>query len=106
MFERFPILLVVGIRLTTNHYMDASQLPIYEAIENLPRFAESDVFIDTQLDTQTSDCSRNSESPVGTASRPENTSKVVYPEEFWRKPTPCDAIGQEYEKSCLARTRT
>ena len=106
MFERFPILLVVGIRLTMNHYTDASQLPIYEAIENLPRFAESDVFIDTQLDTQTPDRSRNSESPVGTASRPENTSKVVYPEEFWHNEAPTDVLGQAEEKSCLARTRT
>jgi len=94
------------IRLTMNHYTDASQLPVYEAIETLPNLAACAPSGDTQRDTQTPDFSSNPQSPAGTEISQNESSKVVYPEEFGHNQPVTDIIGQSDEKSCLARTRT
>jgi integrase len=94
------------IRLTMNHYTDASQLPVYEAIESLPSFGLSVAHGDTQRDTQTTDFCSNRQSPAGTELTPSDPSKVIYPEEFWHELTPLDTLEQSEAKSCLARTRT
>ena len=42
------------------------------------------------------------------AHRPAETesSKVLYPEEFWHDQAPTDIVGQSDEKTCLDRTRS
>jgi hypothetical protein len=95
------------IRLTMNHYTDASQLPVAEAIGKLPSFGSVDSdSSNPQLHPQTPDFSRNREALHGTLPPETESSKVVYPEEFWQDQTPIDTVGQSEEKSCLARTRT
>ena len=94
------------IRLTMNHYTDASQLPVYEAIETLPNLAAYAGSSDTQLNTQTTGLSRKHEPVPVTAPPTPVPSKVLYPEEFWRKQTATDAVGQSDAENCLARTRT
>ena len=95
------------IRLTMNHYTDASQLALAEAIEKLPSFGATCILgSDTQRHPQTPDIPCNQQSRDGTARPHEETSKVVYPEELWRNQAPTDTVGHPGEKNCLARTRT
>jgi hypothetical protein len=91
------------IRLTMNHYTDASRLPLAEAINKLPNFGASD---NAQIHPQTPDIPCNQQSPCGTSPVEMEPSKVVYPEAFWHKQTPTDVGGQLEQKNCLARTRT
>jgi hypothetical protein len=91
------------VRLTMNHYTDASRLPLAEAIKKLPNFRSSD---NTQIRTQTPDVPCNRQSPCGTSPVGTESSKVVYPEEFWHDRSPIDTVGQSDEKTCLARIRT
>ena len=90
------------IRLTMNLYTDASQLPVAEAIGKLPSFGFSDVASNTQRHPQTSGIPCNQKSPSGTPSAEDESSKVVYPQEFWHNQPPPDTD----EKNCLARIRT
>ena len=95
------------IRLTMNHYTDASQLPVVEAIENLPVFGSADTAaVDTQRNPQTADISSHSLSFRGTEKGTAEASKVVYPKEFWHERTAADTTGHFEEKNCLARIRT
>ena len=98
------------IRLTMNHYTDASQLPVAEAIGKLPCFGSAGSADtghgNTQRHSQTPDISSNEQSPSGTSLADAESPKVVYPEEFWHNQPPIDTIEQPEEKSCLARTRT
>ncbi len=90
------------IRLTMNHYTDASQLPVAEAIGKLPFFAFTDAASNPQRHPQTSDTPYNQQSSSGTHSADDKSSKVVYPQEFWHNQPPPDT----QEKNCLARIRT
>jgi integrase len=90
------------IRLTMNHYTDASQLPLAEAIGKLPSFGFTGSASNPQRHPQTSDIPCNQESPSGTLSADDESSKVVYPQEFWRNQSPPDTD----EENCLARIRT
>jgi len=95
------------IRLTMNHYTDASLLPLADAIGKLPAFhAQASGCGHTQISTQTPDVCCNRQSPCGTSAAGAESSKVVYPKEFWHDETPTDAVGQSDEKTCLARIRT
>ncbi len=95
------------IRLTMNHYTDASLLPLADAIGKLPVFGSLESGCDyTQRHSQTPDIPCNQQSPCGTPPADAKSSKVVYPQEFWHKQTPTDITGQSEEKNCLARTRT
>jgi len=95
------------IRLTMNHYTDASLLPLADAIGKLPVFGSLESGCDyTQRHPQTPDIPFNQQSPCGTPPADAKSSKVVYPQEFWHKQTPTDITGQSEEKNCLARTRT
>jgi len=91
------------IRLTMNHYTDASRLPLAEAIQKLPSFGSTD---NTQRHPQTPDVLGNTQSREGTELTKPESSKVVYPEQLWPDQALRDVIGQSDEKSCLARTRT
>jgi integrase len=95
------------IRLTMNHYTDASLLPLADAIRKLPAFGSADSGCDnTQIHPQTPDILCNPQSPCGTPLVAAESSKVVYPEEFWHDQTPTGVVGQSDEKTCLARIRT
>ncbi len=91
------------IRLTMNRYTDASLLPVADAIGKLPSFATSDTaFSNTQGHPQTPDIPGNQPSPCDTALAEGESSKVVYPEEFWHNQTSSDVPLN----NCLARIRT
>jgi integrase len=91
------------IRLTMNRYTDASLLPMADAIAKMPNFGATDVAKrDTQIHTQTPDVTRLQPSPSGTPPPELESSKVVYPQEFWRNQSRPDTD----EKNCLARIRT
>lgn len=95
------------IRLTTNHYTDASLLPLVDAIGKVPAFGPADSCCDnTQQHPQTPEISCNRQSPCGTPPVGAESSKVVYPEEFWHDQTPTDIVGRLEDKTCLARIRT
>jgi len=95
------------ISLTMNHYTDASQLPIMEAIEKLPTFGSADKErADTQRHPQTTDISSERQSFTDTEQVKSEPAKVLYPEEFWHGRAPTDTAGQMQEKNCLARIRT
>jgi len=82
------------IRLTMNHYTDASLLPLADAIGRLPAFGLLESGCDyTQTHPQTLDITRNEPSQHDPPVPEAESSKVFYPEEFWHKPTPCDATG-------------
>jgi len=90
-----------------NHYTDASQSPITEAIEKLPTFGSADkTRSDTQRHPQTTDISSRQQSFSGTEKARGERSTVLYPEEFWHGRAPTDTAGQREEKSCLTRIRT
>ena len=91
------------IRLRMNHYTDASLLPLAEAIGKLPVFGSLETGCDyTQRHPQTPDIPCNQQSHCGTSPANAESSKVVYPEEFWHNQAPSDVLGN----NCLARTRT
>ncbi len=95
------------IRLTMNVYTDASQLPVMEAIGKLPAFSSSDITTsNTQTHPQVPDSCSDDQSLRGIEPAGLETSKVVYPEEFWHKKAAPDTQEQSEAKSCLARTRT
>ena len=82
------------IRLTMNHHTDASLLPLADAIGRLPAFGLLESGCDyTQTHPQTLDITRNEPSQHDPPVPEAESSKVVYPEEFWHKPTPCDATS-------------
>jgi hypothetical protein len=91
------------IRLTMNHYTDASQLPLAEAIRSLPGFGRSD---SPQLHPQTPDFPSHQQSRQDNGPIVPEASKVVYPEEFWPNKSLEDTTGHSVGKNCLARTRT
>jgi integrase len=94
------------IRLTMNHYTDASQLPIAQAIQGLPSFGAANTQIHPHGHSQTSDAVGNNQTPQGTDVAHSEASKVVYPQQFWHAKTLTDAVGQSDAENCLARTRT
>jgi Phage integrase family len=95
------------ICLTMNHYTDASQLPVIEAIEKLPRFGSADkARADTQRHSQTTDISSERQSSRDTKKASSESSKVLYPEEFWHGRTPTGTAGHSEDENCLARIRT
>jgi hypothetical protein len=90
------------IRLTMNTYIDDSLLPTAEAIAKMPSFGSNGQNNNTQRDPQTLDIIGHKKSAVGNPLPEPESSKVVYPEEFWHKETRPDVA----EQNCLARIRT
>jgi integrase len=67
------------IRLTMDHYTDASQLPLAEAIGSLPNFGPAN---NPQIHPQSRDFLGDQQSQQDTKTQVLETSKVLYPEEF------------------------
>jgi hypothetical protein len=91
------------IRLTMNTYTDDALLPTAEAIGKMPSFlCLAPPENNTQIHPQTLDIPSDEQSQDGIPLPKVETSKVVYPEEFWHNKAQPDVAVQ----NCLARIRT